>query len=91
MQVFDALHGVRNINVRELKTESKYFQAQKDGVKNFEIRKNDRDYQVGDVLILREYVSEKGQYTGRKLRCLVTYITDYEQKLGYVVLGTKRI
>ncbi len=91
MRVFDAVHGMRLVKVKELKIESKYFQAQKEGRKNFEIRKNDRDFKVGEVLILREYDSTTGEYSGRQVFCLITYITDFEQKPGYVVLGTKRI
>lgn len=91
MKVFDSKHGVRTIDIKELKTEPRFFQAQADGLKNFEIRKKDRDYQVGDVLVLKEYNSNTGVYTGRKIHCLITYITTCEQKPNYVVLGTKRI
>lgn len=90
MRVYSA-DGVRIIEVKDLKVEPKYFQAQKEGRKNFEIRKNDRDYKVGEILILREYDSETGKYSGRRIFCLITYITDFEQKPDYVVLGTKRI
>ena len=38
----------------ELKTDPDVFQQTWEGRKTFEIRKNDRDYQSGDVLILRE-------------------------------------
>lgn len=72
----------------DLKIEPKYFEAQEKGDKNFEIRKNDRGYQVGDLLFLHEY--ENNQYTGRILVRKITYITSYKQKEGYVVLGTKR-
>ena len=73
----------------DLKIEPKYFEAQEKGNKNFEIRKNDRGYQVGDLLFLHEY--ENNQYTGRLLVRKVTYITSYKQKEGYVVLGTTRL
>lgn len=39
----------------ELKTYPKYFQETIEGNKPFEIRKNDRNFQVGDVLILKEW------------------------------------
>lgn len=41
----------------ELKTYPKYFQETIEGNKPFEIRKNDRDFQVGDVLILKEWTT----------------------------------
>lgn len=61
------------------------------GEKTHEIRKNDRDYHVGDTLLLREWmqtgtrVTERGprgftietigKYTGRETRSLVTHLT----------------
>ena len=38
----------------ELKTVTPEFQAIQDGSKRFEFRKDDRGFEVGDVLILRE-------------------------------------
>lgn len=74
-------------NVIPLKILPEYFQAQADGKKNFEIRKNDRGYKVGSVLSLREFDGKK--YTGRRVKVIVTFITDYAQRDGYVVLGTR--
>lgn len=48
-----------------LKTETEYYQAVEKGLKKFELRKNDRDFQIGDMLYLEETVN--GTYTGRKL------------------------
>lgn len=56
----------------ELKILPKWFEdvcAQK---KTFEIRKNDRDYNVGDTLILKEWY--RGKYTGREVKRTVSYI-----------------
>lgn len=39
----------------QLKTLPVYFDAVKRGDKTFEICKNDRDFQTGDMLVLREY------------------------------------
>ncbi|EDN7323724.1 DUF3850 domain-containing protein [Listeria monocytogenes] len=68
-----------------LKILPEYFDAIDHGVKTFEIRKNDRNFKVGDILILREYDEE--HYTGPELKTKITYITDYAQQDGYVVLG----
>jgi ASC-1-like (ASCH) protein len=48
------------MKTHELKLDIKYFDDVKSGKKNFEIRKNDRDFQVGDVLQLKAY--ENGMY-----------------------------
>ena len=53
----------------ELKTYPKYFQETIEGNKPFEIRKNDRDFQVGDVLILKEWDNIK--YSGREIGAVV--------------------
>ena len=47
----------------------------------------DRNYQNGDILRLNEY--QDGQYTGDVHVAEITYITDYAQQDGYVVLGIK--
>ncbi|EMF0269884.1 DUF3850 domain-containing protein [Enterococcus hirae] len=71
----------------ELKILPEYFEAVTSGRKQFEIRKNDRDYKVGDLLYLREWNGE--DFTGDSYKAVVTYITDYAQKDGYVVMGIK--
>ncbi|EKE9396612.1 DUF3850 domain-containing protein, partial [Listeria monocytogenes] len=43
----------------ELKILSEYFWDIAEGRKTFEIRKNDRNFQVGDYLILKEFKEEK--------------------------------
>ena len=75
-----------NSKIHDLKIAPKYTDAQFAGIKNFEIRKNDRDYKIGDRLWLREWNGR--DYTGRKVTVYVTYITDYQQRDDYVVLGT---
>jgi len=44
--------------------------------KTCEIRQNDRDYCVGDILELREYSPDTVVYTGRSTRRLVTHIVN---------------
>lgn len=71
----------------ELKILPEYFTAVVSGIKRFEIRKNDRGYNVGDILRLNEY--ENGKYTGNVHVVEITYITDYVQQDNFVVLGIK--
>ncbi|MGF2004125.1 DUF3850 domain-containing protein [Lactococcus lactis] len=47
------------MTTHELKLDIKYFDDVKSGKKNFEIRKNDRDFQVGDVLELKAYAGRE--------------------------------
>lgn len=46
------------------------------GVKMHEIRKNDRDFRVGDVLHLREWDHHASKYTGQSVFARVTYTTE---------------
>lgn len=46
--------------LHELKTWPKFFEAVRNKTKTFEFRKNDRDFKVGDVLILQNFDPEKG-------------------------------
>ena len=57
--------------IHELKILPEYFDAVRDGRKKFEIRKNDRDFKIGDTLILKEWT---GEYTDRQIEATVTYI-----------------
>jgi hypothetical protein len=57
----------------ELKCWTPSFQALRSGVKTFELRKNDRDYHVGEVLKLREWNPDT-DYTGEIDRYKITWI-----------------
>ena len=72
-----------------LKILPKYFRDIESGVKSFEIRFNDRNFAVGDILILEEY--SDGNYTGRTLWREVCYVIGDPEycKEGFVVLGLK--
>lgn len=56
--------------------------------KTLEIRKNDRDFNVGDILILEEYDKISG-YTGRKTSKRITHILSGSPWLpeGYVAMS----
>lgn len=75
--------------VHSLKIYPVYFEGIIDGSKLFEIRKNDRNFQVGDVVLLKEYNPDSKEYTGRKAIRQITYITDYAQQSGYVVFSIR--
>ena len=75
------------MKMHELKTWPVYFCAIKAGVKTFDVRFDDRGYQAGDVLHLREWdprlaagtipdvpESSRDGYTGDDLVAVVTYL-----------------
>jgi ASC-1-like (ASCH) protein len=76
------------MNKHKLKILPEYFDAVCSGKKSFEIRKNDRDFCVGDMLLLCEYNPEQG-FTGRVADRKVTYMTDYAQQKNYVVMAIR--
>ncbi len=74
----------------ELKILPEYFEAVKSGKKTFELRKNDRDFCVGDILILREFDGSKT--TGRSVTVGITYILQncgFGLADGYAILSIK--
>lgn len=56
--------------------------------KTFEIRKNDRDYRVGDLLKMKEYAN--GEETGREIIKYISFILEENGPLmeGYCILAT---
>jgi len=90
------------MTLHELKCWPRAFAAVKSGDKTFEIRRADRDYKVGDILLLREFVFRGmgtdghtvGDYTGEWLTRKVTFIgTSLGDPVGllpgYVALGIR--
>ena len=73
----------------DLKILPKYFNDILFHGKCFEIRKNDRDYHVGDKLVLHEI--KDGKWTGNSVTRWIIYIHhgsgEYGIERGYCVLG----
>jgi len=59
----------------ELKLWPGYFGAIAESRKRHEIRKNDRNFKIGDELLLREWDPATGEYTGRQVLVSVTYVS----------------
>jgi hypothetical protein len=86
------------MTTHQLKTWPEYFDAILEGRKQFEYRRNDRNFQVGDFLCLREWKPEgfaddfgeriQGNYTGREIIRRVTYLLLTRD--GYAVMSLER-
>lgn len=75
------------MKVHKVKIRPEYYEPVISGKKTFEVRYNDRDYQVGDALLLREW--DESGYSGRESLFDITYmLKDYDAiKEGYVILS----
>ena len=60
----------------ELKAWPGFFAGLVDGTKTSEVRKNDRHFEVGDRLRLREFNAEAGEYTGRVEVRVISRVDD---------------
>lgn len=73
-----------------LKCWPKPFAAIRAGLKTFELRHNDRDFAVGDLIELREFDPETGDYTGQTETRLIQFIWSEAQHgiiHGFVAIG----
>jgi len=91
----DYLHRKESATIdhtHKLKIWPEYFESVSNGTKPFEVRKNDRNYRVGDILVLQEYRKDILEYTGRICVKQVTYILkggDFGIAPNFCVLGLK--
>lgn len=85
------------MQIHKLKTEERYFDAVERGEKTFEVRKNDRAFQTGDMLVLIK-TDEKGyhitepdnRFKDITIRRRITYLLQGGQfgiEPQYCVLG----
>lgn len=74
--------------VHELKTLQPYFERIRIGEKTAELRINDKDFQSGDELLIREFDTMTGFYGGN-IRAKVTHVLHRCNglKKGYCVLS----
>lgn len=76
------------MTIHYLKCWPEFFVHVMSGVKTFEIRRNDRNYQVGDELVLREWEPTTEQFSGRMVRRNVTFVMHGMGNVG--VIGPAR-
>jgi hypothetical protein len=75
----------------ELKCWSEFFQPIWDDKKTFEIRKDERNFKVGDRILLREYNPTLKIYSQRSIVAQIIYILHDDNYLsyGYVAFSMK--
>lgn len=87
-----------SVQTHILKTRPVYFDAVKSGDKNFEVRRDDRGFQKGDVLVLRRTLPDRpdlveyglGAKVAHEITRQIAYVLTGGQfgiEPGYVVLG----
>ena len=80
------------VKVHELKIKHHYCIQIVVGAKSFEIRNNDRNFEAGDILHLKEIHDETGEYTGFEMFVRVVYIhSGLGLQDGYVCMAIKPI
>jgi hypothetical protein len=89
-----------NMSIHHVKSWPHQFAAVSGGYKTAELRKNDREYNIGDVMVLHEYDPATGVYSGRTADVEITHKLDKDNlcavsKLAlsdeYAVLSVKLI
>ena len=80
------------MKTHKLKTWPEYFPHIVSGAKTFEVRRNDRNYAIGDTLWLQEWNPETEEYTGRSCMVKVGYVADLASLCeGFVGMSIYRI
>ncbi len=70
-----------------------YFKSIVRGEKTFDLRKNDRGYEIGDDVVFEEYRPGVGEYTGATTARRIVYVLREFEGLqpGYCILGLIRL
>jgi flagellar biosynthesis/type III secretory pathway chaperone len=82
---------VGNIMVHQLRILPQDYKSIKEGSKTFELREYDRDFNIGDILVLKEYEETSG-YTKREIIKEVSYLFKGGEKgldKEFCILGLK--
>ena len=65
------------VRIHELKIRPEYFLPVSEGRKTFEIRRDDRGFGTGDIVVLREFDPREGEYTGRLIQKKIGYVSTF--------------
>lgn len=82
--------------IHRVKCWSVYFAALLSGIRTFDIRRNDRNYQAGDLLVSLEFDPWTRRYSGEMVAHRITYVLALEGDffdgvfpIGFVVMSLK--
>jgi len=81
------------MKLHELKIKEEYYREVESGTKTFEIRKNDRDFQVGDYI---HFTIVRGSllietYPLFKITYVLKDVPEYGLENGYAILSIKKM
>lgn len=78
-----------NSNKYQLNFDSKTFASLWNERKKVVIKPLDYDYKEGDILLIKEYDPFKNTYSGKQLKCLVTYVVKENEGMidGYAIMS----
>ncbi len=65
--------------VHNVKSWPQYFAPIKEGQRTHDLRRNDRDFQVGDTMLLAEFDPQSQKYTGETCEVEITSMTSMSQ------------
>jgi len=76
-------------SIHSLKSWPPFFRAIVQGDRTHELRRNDREFRVGDMLELHEFDNETGEFTGAICSAMVTSLTSEDQPCAASDLGLR--
>ena len=83
------------MKTHNLKTWPPFWEDISSGRKTFEVRRNgSRNFQIGDILILREWDPKIEKYTGKKCNVKVNYLVlggQFGIAKNYCVMGISKL
>lgn len=78
-----------------LKLQEKYWNDVMSGMKGFELRKNDRDFKVGDLIIFVEADTQPKEHVIQSKPFVITYVLKNVPEFGlneeYAILSIERV
>lgn len=77
------------MRIHEIKLRTEYFYNVLNGDKTFEIRYNDRNYQKGDKVLLKEF--HPTIYKSREISAVIGDVVSFKQKEDWVVFSLKDV